>query len=184
MSAVDCGGACGAAVARALDRWRGSHPGPDTPLLSAFAGMSMDERWLLPPAEEMFRTFPWFAGERFDAITDDLRAQPAKPLTIAEGFRLLPRLVARHIDDARRAVWLLSTPDFSRRVFEARESSVQFWRRTSDPERALARLLERDALFTRRVRQEAGRLGLRVIEVDGRTDSTALVDEVADWFRL
>ena len=162
----------------------GAHPGPDAPLLSAFAGMSMDERWLLRSAEEMLRTFPWFAGERFGAITDDLSAQLTQPLTLAEGFRLLPRLVAPLIPDARHAVWLLSTPDFSRCVFEARAPSAQFWRNTSDPEAALARLLDRDVLFTRRVRDEATGLGLRTIDVDAGMDATALVDEVAKWFRL
>jgi hypothetical protein len=162
----------------------GSRAGADAPQLAAFAGMSMDERWLLRPPEVMVRTFPWFAGERFPAILDDLRGLPRQPMTVAEGFRLLPRLVASQVEDVRDAVWLLSTPEFRRRVFEARAPSTKFWLKTSDPQVALGRLLDRDVLFTEQLRQEASGLGLRVIDVDGATDSTTLVDEVAEWFRL
>lgn len=41
-----------------------------------------------------------------------------------------------------------------------------FVNETSNPERALASVLERDRIFTDQLRGEALRLGLRVIEVD------------------
>jgi len=66
----------------------------DTPLLDAFLAMDMDERWANRSPEVMLKTFPWFAGEGFDLIMEDLLALAEDPLVLAEGFRLLPRLVA------------------------------------------------------------------------------------------
>ena len=56
--------------------------------------MSVDERWVYREPGEMYRTFPWFHGEGFDLLTEDLRSLPTNMITLAEGFRLLPRLVA------------------------------------------------------------------------------------------
>lgn len=129
-----------------------------SPRLAAFLAMSMDERWLRPP-RVMLDTFHWFRGEAFDLILDDLAALPAGPPVIAEGFRLLPELVPAYA----KAVWLLPTPEFRRAAFDSRGSTWQLASRTSDPERALASLLERDHLFTERLR--AATAGRATIDV-------------------
>jgi len=49
------------------------------------------------------------------------------------------------------ALWLLPTPDFRRAVFDRRGSLREITRKTSDPERALRNLLERDRMFTERL---------------------------------
>jgi hypothetical protein len=56
--------------------------------------------------------------------------------------------------------------------------------RTSDPDRALRNLLERDRMFTGRRRDEAGRLGLPVIDVDVAMTEDGLVERVAEAFGL
>nr|WP_221377473.1 shikimate kinase [Actinoplanes polyasparticus] len=146
-----------------------------SPQLAAFLAMSMDERWLRPP-RVMLDTFHWFRGEAFDLILDDLAALPDGPPVIAEGFRLLPGLVP----DPARAVWLLPTPQFRRAAFDSRGSTWQIAARTSDPERALAGLLERDGLFTDRLRAATRELGLTAIDVEpGLSEDhlTALVED-------
>jgi hypothetical protein len=158
-------------------------PGPDAPLLRAFGEMSMDERWLRRDPRTMLETFPWFAGERFERVVEDLRAGAPSRMTVAEGFRLLPRLVRPLLDEPWHALWLSAGPEFRRRTFERRAASRQFWRRTSDPAASLERLLERDALFAEQVTREAQELGLKVVVVDGRPEGE-LAAEVADWFRL
>lgn len=81
--------------------------------------MTMDERWVLRSPREMLDTLPWFRGERFDFIVDDLVDMPVERGVIAEGFRLVPRLVEPLLADRRRAVWLLPSPEFRRgRVHE------------------------------------------------------------------
>lgn len=144
----------------------------DDPLVSGFVRMSMDERWVLRPPAEMLRTFPWFAGVGFDLLLDELPAGPA----IVEGFRLLPRLVAPL---GGRAVWLLPTPGRREAVMREREQERSFWQRTSDPDRALANLLERDRLFTERLRAECAELGLPTIDVDGAESAETVADRVS-----
>ena len=158
--------------------------GVDAPLLRAFEAMTMDERWLLRAPETMLETFHWYAGEGFGLVAADLRAlreaDPGVPV-LAEGFRLLPDLVAP-LAEPGAAVWLLPTPAFREAVFRRRIASRSgTWSivgRTSDPPRALANLLARDAMFTDRLRRDCGRLGLPALEVDTDLTEDALLARV------
>ena len=147
------------------DHTRRSHPSTD-PLLHGFLAMDMDERWVHRSPEVMLRTFHGFSGEGFERIVEDLLALPDDRPILAEGFRLLPRLVAPLLSDRRRAVWLIPTPAFRRAAFEARGFTWEIPNRTSDPHRALANLLRRDELFTAEIANEAEGLGLSVIRLE------------------
>lgn len=148
-----------------------------SPLLAAFADMTADERWLLRSPRTMLETFHWFRGEAFDLIIDDLRRP--RPV-IAEGFRLLPRLVAPLLADPAHAVWLIPTSAFREAALAARGDTWRLAGPTSDPERARANLRERDELFARRTRAEALALGLTVIDVDGTLTEDALTAAAAE----
>jgi hypothetical protein len=127
----------------------------------------------------MLETFHWFRGEGFDFIIEDLLHLPRQPGVVAEGFRLLPHLVKPLLSAPCRAVWLLPTPDFRQRVFESRGGAAWgFLAKTSDPERALLNLLERDRMFTDALREETTRLGLHAIEVDAATTQDDLARRV------
>lgn len=154
----------------------------DSPWLRRFAAMSMDERWVNRSPETMLETFHWFRGEGFRFIIDDLLELPADTPVIVEGFRLLPHLVGPLLAERNRGVWLLPTPGFRRTAFDRRGWEIPG--RTSDPERAARNLLERDRLFTERLRQEATRLGLPVIDVDTAMSEEDLVDRVGRVLRL
>jgi len=117
------------------------------PLLDHFRRMSMDQRWVLRAPAIMYKTFPWFQGEGFDLLLEDLRSLPANQVILVEGFRLLPHLVQPYLSDPRHAVWLIPTPEFLRAAFAAREDAEAFWLRTTDPASALAKLLQRDEIF-------------------------------------
>ena len=97
---------------------------------------------------------------------------------IVEGFRLLPRLVKPLLAAPGHAVWLLPTPDFRLAAFDSRGSLWEIARKTSDPERALRNLLERDRMFTERLYEEARRLELCVIEVDATMTEDDLAERV------
>lgn len=138
----------------------------DHPLIEAFMAMDMDERWVNRPPSVMLETFHGFQGEAFEFIIEDLLALADEPLVLAEGFRLLPRLVAPLLSRPEQAVWLVPTPEFRRAAFDARGFTWGIPQKTGHPERALANLLERDRLFTSQVAREASALQLTVIEVD------------------
>ncbi len=127
--------------------------------------MDMDARWVRRSPKVMLETFHWFRGEGFELILEDLRALPAEPPILAEGFRLLPRLVAPLLTRADQAVWLVPSPAFRRAGFDARGFTWEIPRRTSDPDKALANLLERDQRFSEEAAKEALSLKLRVINV-------------------
>jgi 2-phosphoglycerate kinase len=165
------------------DHARRSTP-EDSPLLHEFTAMDMDERWVNRTPQSMHATFHWFRGEGFRLIVDDLRSFPAGPPVIAEGFRLLPDLVAPLLDAPHRAVWLLPTPDFRRAAFENRGTLWQIAEKTRDPRRALHNLLERDRMFTQRLRHDVTRLGLGFIDVEVWMTEDDLADRVAEHFRL
>lgn len=163
----------------------------DSPLLHRFMAMDMDERWVNRPPQTMVETFHWFEGEGFNLIVEDLLALPRESGVIAEGFRLLPRLVKpllaapTHAAVPTHAVWLLPTPAFRQAVVESRGgSSWGFLAKTSDPEKALRNLLERDRMFTDLLREETTRLGLPAIEVDTTTTQDDLVKRVTEVFGL
>ena len=130
------------------------------PLLDAFLRSDADERWVQRDPVTMARTFHWFQGEGFDLIVEDLRRIPNDRLVLAEGFRLLPRLVQPHLSDRRHAAWLVPTPQFRRAAFRRRRGPEAFWSATSDPKRALANLLERDRMFTDALADEAAQADL------------------------
>lgn len=160
-------------------------PPEGCPSLHTFLGMDMDERWVNRTPETMLETFHWFRGEGFRLIIEDLLRLPRERGVIAEGFRLLPSLVAPLLPAPVRAVWLLPTPDFRRVVFEGRGGAAGgFLAKTSDPEMALRNLLERDRMFTDMLREETARLGLHAVKIDITTTEDELVERVAYVFGL
>jgi 2-phosphoglycerate kinase len=156
----------------------------DSPLLTAFGKMDMDERWVDRDPKTMLDTFHWFAGEGFDLIVEDLLALPPSPAVIVEGFRLLPRLVQPLLATRCHGVWLLPTPEFRRAAFETRSSLWDIPNKTTDPERALQNMLDRDQIFTDRLRQEAEQIGVPTIEVNTAMSADALTDRIATQFGL
>ena len=157
----------------------------DSPLLHRFMAMDMDERWVNRPPKTMLETFHWFQGECFNLIVEDLLRLPSQPGVVVEGFRLLPRLVKPLLCVNAQSVWLLPTADFRQKVIEGREDSGSgFLARTTDPERALRNLLERDQLFTNILRRETAGLKLPAIEVDATMTEDALAKRVTEMFGL
>jgi hypothetical protein len=155
------------------------------PHVHAFMAMDMDERWVNRSPTTMLETFHWFRGEGFHMIIEDLLHMPKEPGVIAEGFRLLPQLVQPLLAVRGHAVWLLPSPTFRQAVFDSR-GGLQwgFIGKTSNPERALRNLLERDALFTDRVYEEATRLEMMSIHVDATMTIDDLARRVAEVFGL
>jgi hypothetical protein len=117
-------------------------------------------------------------------MVDDLLGLPRKPPLLVEGFTLLPRLVAPLLSGQGQAVWLIPTPEFRRAAFDGRGSTWNIPRKTSDPDRALANLLERDRLFTSELLREATALDLPIIRVDLGLNVDDVADRVAEVLHL
>lgn len=157
----------------------------DCPLLHEFMAMDMDERWLNRSPNDMLETFHWFRGEGFSMIVEDIVRLSKEPGVIVEGFRLLPHLVKPLLAVRSHAVWLIPTPEFRQAVIAGRGGPQWgFIGKTSNPEKALRNLLERDAMFTQRLYEEAQRLELNTIAVDTTMTVDDLTARVAEALRL
>ena len=157
----------------------------DCPLLREFIAMDMDERWVNRSPATMLETFPWFYGEGFDWIVEDLLRLPAHTRVIVEGFRVLPHVVKPSLPASNYAVWLLPSPEFRQACIERRGGCTSgFLAKAGDPERALKNLLERDRMFTDRLRQEVEHLKLHAIEVSDALTEEDSVNLVTQLFGL
>jgi hypothetical protein len=118
-------------------------------------------------------------------LTDDVmsdHAERSDPEAVP--FSGHERAMGESITGDERAVGLIPTPGFRRAAFSSRGSSWEIAGKTGDPARALDNLLERDRMFTDRLREEATGLGLRIIEVDTAMTEEGLTDRVAEAFGL
>lgn len=156
----------------------------ECPLLNAFKQMDMDERWLSRQPQTMLETFPWFQGEAFDLIVEDLLALPSDIPVIVEGFRLLPGQVKPLLATPSAGLWLIPTPHFRAAAFKSRGDLWAIPYKTTHPERALDNLLKRDALFTRQLKEEAKAAGVATLEVDEGVTEDALCALVEQHFGL
>ena len=157
----------------------------DAPLLHRFMAMDMDARWVQRPPHTMLDTFHWFQGEAFDLIIEDLLRLPSETAVIVDGFRLLPRLVEPLLAVPAHAVWLLPSAEFRTAVIASRGGPAWgFLAKTTDPERALHNLLERDRMFTDHLREETARLELAAISVDATMTEDELATRVSSLFGL
>src|SRR5581483_7283176 len=84
-----------------------------------------------------------------------------------------PDLVAPHLEDPRRAIWMIPTPDFKRRSWAARDKP-SFKRQVSDPERAIRNAFDRDLLLGEEIARQAAAHGFDVMIVDGSQDEAAI----------
>lgn len=147
--------------------------------------MDVEERWSTRPPTTMLETFPWFQGECFTMIVEDLLRFPRESGVVVEGFRLLPRLVEPLLSVPAHGVWLLPTHDFRQAVIGSRAGSASwFLARTTDPGRSLRNLLERDRMFTDILHEESSRLQVPAIEIDGTMAEDDLVRRVTEAFGL
>jgi hypothetical protein len=165
------------------DEAMGSHSSrclpEDCPFLTEFKKMTMDERWVNRSPQTMLDTFHWFQGEGFGLIVEDLLQLPPDQATIIEGFRLLPEFVKPLLYRPNRGIWLIPTPEFRLAAFKSRGTLWSIAEKTSNPERALSNLLERDRLFTIRLQGMIEKAGVAAIDVDSLTAESELEDRVA-----
>lgn len=155
----------------------------DCPLLHEFMALDMDQRWLDRSPQTMLETFHWFRGEGFNLILEDVLRLPREPGVVVEGFRLLPHLVKPLLSELSQSVWLLPTPEFRQAVFANRGGTAWgFLAKTTDPERALRNLLERDRMFTDVLREETARLGLPAVEVDTTMTEDDVFEQVTEHY--
>jgi hypothetical protein len=151
------------------------------PHLHAARGRSREAAWVATTPAAMVAEWRRTTAERFALTLEDLLALPAAPPVVAEGYGLLPALVAPLLTSPRQAIWLVPSAAF-RRASRARRGKNALWADTSDPARARRNHLGRDVRIGRLVRAQTRRLGLTLLAVDGGRPPEAVADAVAAHF--
>ena len=82
------------------------------------------------------------------------------------------------------AVWLLPTPRFREAALASRGLLWEIASRTGNPQRALRNLLQRDQMFTERLRRDVEQVGLPAIEIDTTMAEEDVARRVAAGFGL
>ncbi len=149
--------------------------------LTAFLSQSMDERWLMRSPEVMAQSVISFWTQRFHQVLEDLLTLPQDTGIITEGPGLFPECVFPCLFDPHQAIWLVPTEAFCTAIRQHRHAAgIDGFQQTSDPERALRQLIERDHLLARYVKQQTEALHLPLYEVDGNRsldEMTTLVEQ-------
>lgn len=150
------------------------HPG-----FCRIMNMSGPELWRQPVAQQV-RDLTAFYSDQMEMIVEDLCGLRGKGLVLAEGAGLEPGLVAPHLADPRRALWLIATPELRRRLYPSRGSWVPgMLEGVVDSAATFERWMARDdEMACRRVEQAQAR-GLAVLTVDGSRTIEATAEEVA-----
>lgn len=159
----------------------------------AFLRMTMDQRWLQKPVEEMTRETIDSWTTEFRYVLDDLLALPRENLIVAEG-NFFPACVAPYLSSPHQAIWLTPTDAFcdqARRRKHAKLARRQkrhgAYDEGSDPEQRLRNLIARDQRLAHYVRQQAEAASLPHCEVDGSQsieDMTELVERHFDPYLI
>lgn len=145
--------------------------GPEHPHLFAQSRLPPGSFWAGRTARQAFRATPSVHGETFAHLVRDLLEMPADRPILVDYFGVLPRHLAPYLTGPGQAVFLLPTPDFRHEVMLGRHGGAV--------DDVLAKRLVRDGMWDARVRKEAARLGLPVMNVDGTRTLAATVAWVA-----
>jgi hypothetical protein len=137
------------------------------------------ELWGRPVAQQV-RDLTAFYHDQMAMIVEDLCGLRGSGPVLAEGAGLEPELVVPYLSDPRRALWLIATPEFRRRLYPSRGSWVPgMLEGVAEPEVAFERWMTRDDEMARRRIGQAQALGLAVLTVDGRLSLAETADAVA-----
>lgn len=152
------------------------------PAINNFIAMSMDERWVLRTPMEMADNAVMSWAQRFPHVIDDLLALPADRIVLAEGPGLFPRLVKPYLSNPFHAIWLIASNKVIRDVRSQRPTAIRT--ETSDPDRAIDNLIERDIIIARYIKDDAFDANARTMEITFGEPIMATVGRIAQLFGL
>jgi hypothetical protein len=154
------------------------------PRFAAVLARSADESWVTPSPGALAEDAQAVFVERFEMVLEDLRALPGRPCVVAEGWGLRPELVKPYIDSPRRAIFLVPSEGFRDHQLRVlpRAAALGASHALSDAARGQRNRLERDRLLADDAVESAGRLGLRVLVVDGSEGVAETCRQVAEHF--
>ena len=147
----------------------------------AFMAMSEEERWILRSPEEMAEGTIGGWSERVHLVFEELQVTPQNNIILAEGPGFFPEMIEPVLSSPFQAVWLVPTEEFKWYSMKQRD---KFRRRQqmNDPEKAINNHFGRDMLMTAHTIEQAERLGLTAITIDGSLPAESVAELVEVHF--
>jgi len=151
------------------------------PAYRVFLAASLDERWVHPEPDELFRRSLQSFQDRFPLLLEELVSLPLERGIVVEGFGLLPELLTPILSYPRQALWLMPTESFKRDSM-TRRGKPSFGSQVSDLERAKSNLLARDLLLAAHIKSQVLQYGYTLYEVDGTRTADEMADRMEGYF--
>ncbi len=146
-----------------------------------FLDATLEENWVLSQPETLVQRAIQSFRDRWPLVINDLLALSRDTIVLAEGFGLLPELVAPMIESKHQAIWLVPSYDFKLASMK-RRNKPSFASKTSDPERARDNLLKRDMLLAENVKLQAQAYGQAIYEVNGTRSAEEFATMLEEYF--
>lgn len=143
------------------------------PLMHTLTNTPWNALWARP-VDAQIREELAFYREEFPLVLEDLRGFPTTSPVIAEGTALLPELVAPHLAEPHRALWLVPSAAFQREQYAQRPRIHDILRQCDEPRAAFENWMRRDIGFADTVERHAKERHLPVLRVDGTRGVEAL----------
>jgi hypothetical protein len=141
------------------------------------------ETWFVSstPQEAAHTVLADFA-EHLEYVLDDLRGLVSGRPIIAEGWGLRPEAVVNIAQSPQQILVMVPTAQFREHQLATLPRAGQLSVAVSDPELGVRNRMERDRIVAQDAVDQAHRLGIRVIEVDGTRDAEEMADLVTEHF--
>lgn len=158
------------------------------PRLAALRNQRPGDMWRGRTAEQVFTAMAGRYGETIDLLVEDLLARRSTGrIVVVDYFGVLPHDLAPLLSWPGQAVFLVPTPAFRRAALSSRYNDSARARANwgdLDPAEVLETRLGRDGLWDAEVTEQAATLNLPLLTIDGHRPLEALVDDLAERFRL
>jgi len=142
-----------------------------------------DEIWMRPVDIQVKEEFQFYI-ERFEMILSDLKQFSEEDIIIMEGAALLPELIKKIGVDVNRIIYMIPSKKFQIDYYSKRDFIKGILSECSKPEKAFINWMERDHCFGEKVKEQAEKLGYKVIYVDGEKTIEDNFDLVCKHFGL
>jgi len=152
-------------------------------LFQKLSSMTLDETWLRDPDIQCQEELDIYRAMFIYALRD-ISAMPERPPIIAEGAGFLPEIMRKMNIDAAHYICIVPSEQFQVRKYSQRTWVKDYLHDCSDSKQAFENWMQRDALFARKVSDDAERLGYCAITVDGSSGVDETYRQVVNTFHL
>ena len=153
------------------------------PIMHKWKEPIWDEIWMRPVDIQVKEEFKFYI-ERFEMILSDLKQFSEEDIIIMEGAALLPELIKKIDVDVNRIIYMIPSKKFQIEYYSKRDFIKGILFECSKPEKAFINWMERDHRFGEKVKEQAEKLGYKVIYVDGEKTIEDNFDLVSKHFGL